>query len=331
MFSRRWSAYFLLALLVVVALVGLASYGDFREMGRHLRQFPPLYLLAALGLAALNYLLRFLRWACLLRALHIRVSPASSALVFLSGLALSVTPGKLGELVKSYLLRDRSGIPVAASAPVVVMERLTDLAAVVLLGLAGLVLPASQGLPVPVLLALAAALGICGAGMLLVAWRRSDWLLGLPGLRRWRDALNMSRDGMRRLQAPGPLAVALSLGVMAWVSEGVALWVLLLGLDAPVSLPQAVPIYAAATLVGALTALPGGLVGTEGSMVALLQQAGVPRSPAAAATLLVRLATLWFAVAIGLAALALLRRGRPRQLATASGVTQESPAVEAPR
>jgi uncharacterized protein (TIRG00374 family) len=181
-----------------------------------------------------------------------------------------------------------------------------------------------------VLLVLVIVLLLCGAGMLLVAWRRNDWLLRLPGLRRWRDALGASRDGLRRLLALGPLSVALFLGALAWLSEGVALWVLLLGLDAPVSVLRAVPIYAAATLVGAATALPGGLVGTEGSMVALLQQAGVARSPAAIATLLVRLATLWFAVAIGLAALAWLHRRRPRGAAPVSGMTPEGSAAGTP-
>jgi uncharacterized membrane protein YbhN (UPF0104 family) len=251
--------------------------------------------------------------------------------VFLAGLALSITPGKVGELVKSYLLRDRAGVPVAASAPVVVMERLTDVMAVVLLGLAGLVLPASRGLPRPVLLALAAALLLCGAGMLLVAGRHSDWVLGLPGLRRWRGALGASRHGLRRLMSPGALAAALSLAALAWLSEGVALWVLLRGLDAPLSVLQAVPIYAAATLVGAVTALPGGLVGTEGSMVALLQQAGVARSPASAATLLVRLATLWFAVSIGLLALAFLHRRRPPESSRQPGDAGPTAAGEPPQ
>ncbi len=316
--KARW---WLLALLAVAVLAGLATYGDLREMGRSLARFPPQYLLAALALACLNYVLRFLRWTFLLRALDIRVTVGSSLLVFLAGLALSITPGKVGELVKSYLLRDRAGIPVAVSAPVVVMERLSDVVGVVLLGLAGLALPASQGLPRQVLLVLVAVLLLCGAGMLLVVWRRSDWVLGLPGLRRWRGALGASRDGLRRLMAPSPLVVALSLAALAWLSEGVALWVLLQGLDAPLSVLRAVPIYAASTLVGAATALPGGLVGTEGSMVALLQQAGVARSPASTATLLVRLATLWFAVGIGLVAMAILHRRRPGKLFQAGEAT----------
>ena len=54
-----------------------------------------------------------------------------SLLVFLGGLAMTITPGKVGELVKCYLLRDRAGVPVAASIPIVLMERVTDLVSVV--------------------------------------------------------------------------------------------------------------------------------------------------------------------------------------------------------
>jgi uncharacterized protein (TIRG00374 family) len=93
---------------------------------------------------------------------------------------------------------------------------------------------------------------------------------------------------------------------------------------------RTLPIYAAATLVGAVSALPGGLVSTEGSMVALLQQSGVSRGAASAGTLLVRLATLWFAVAIGLAALACLKKVRPVAVAASPGGEPDSPDLRAP-
>ena len=111
---------------------------------------------------------------------------------------------------------------------------------------------------------------------------------------------------MRELSRPMPLVIAVALGLLSWVSEGVALWVVLQGLGADVGLLLSLPIYAGSVIVGAVTTLPGGLVGTEGAMVTLLQQAGVARDAAAAGTLLVRVATLWFAVGVGLAALAWL-------------------------
>ncbi len=257
-------------------------------------------------MAVINYVLRFLRWFYYLRYLKILVPFVLSALVFLAGLAMSITPGKAGELIKSYLLRDRVAVPVAESAPVVVMERLTDVISVVLLALLGLAL-----LPLPVLLVLAVVLALSAVLVALIVSQRGDRLFDLPLIRRWSGGLRTSFAGMRLLAAPRPMTVAVILGAGAWFSEGLAFWVILEGLDAQVSLLRALPIYAAATLVGAVSALPGGLVGTEGSMLALLQQSGISRGVAAAGTLLVRLVTLWFAVALGLAALFCLNRLRP--------------------
>ena len=290
----------------MAVFVGLISYGDFKEIGKQLSHFPVTHIFAALGLAGVNYVLRFIRWAYYLKVLGISPPLGFNILVFLSGLAMSITPGKAGELLKCYLLRDRTGVPVSASAPVVVMERLTDVVSIVLLALLGLAL-----LPMPVLFVLAIVLALCGVVMLLILTRKGHRLIELPLLRRWKDALNTSYEGLRRLAAPKVTVIALVLGAAAWFSEGLALWVILDGLDAPISLLRALSIYAAATLVGAVSALPGGLVGTEGSMVALLQQSGIVRGVASTGTLLVRLATLWFAVAVGLLALAWLNRVTP--------------------
>ncbi len=322
--SRR---LLLLGVLTALVFVGLVAYGDFREVGSRMANFPLPHLLAALALAALNYLLRFFRWSYYLRVLNIPVPLGLSSLIFLSGLSLSITPGKVGELLKSYLLRDRTGAPVAATAPIVVMERLTDVVSVVLLGLIGVLL-----LPAAVAYLLLGALLACGVAVLLVTSRHGDRLLDLPFLRRWGEELRTSREGLRRLTAPAPLLVATLLGGLAWLSEGVALWVILQGLDAEVALLWALPIYAAATLVGAVSALPGGLVGTEGTMLALLQQTGISRGAASAGTLLVRLATLWFAVLVGLAALACLRKFHPRRdpAATVRRGDLENPLGESP-
>ena len=269
-------------------------------------------MIAALSLAAANYALRLLRWSFYLKVLGIGVPWRINILVFFSGLAMSITPAKAGELLKSYLLRDRAGVPVARSAPVVVMERLTDLISVVLLALIGIAL-----LPVPVLGVLAVGLALCVAATILIATRKVDRLFTLPLLRRWDNALRTSHDALRQLTSFRVMLCGVVLGAAAWLGEGLALWVVLDGLDARVSLVRALPIYAAATLVGALTTLPGGLVGTEGSIVALLQQSGLARGAASAGTLIVGLTTLWFAVAVGLGALACLNRVRPNQGPTA--------------
>ena len=295
----------LVVLLTCLVFAGIAGYGDFRQVWRLLFEFPLSHLLLAFGLALINYVLRFIRWAYYLKVLRIDVPWSVSFLTFLSGLAMTITPGKVGELVKSYLLRDRSGVAVSKSLPVVIMERLTDLVSIALMGLVGLAL-----LPPLISWGLALVLGVVAIAIYVLTTRHSDGLLALPLVRRWGEEMRQSRHGMRELSRPVPLAVALGLGFLSWISEGVALWVVLMGLGADVGLLLSLPIYAGSVLVGAATTLPGGLVGTEGAMIALLQQTGAERDIAAAGTLLVRVATLWFAVGVGLAALAWLHRLR---------------------
>lgn len=309
--ARHW---LLLGLLTAAVFGGVVAYGDFREVGRLLVSSLSAYGAFALaaGLALLNYALRFLRWSMYLQALRINVPLRVSLPVFLAGLALAITPGKVGELLKSVWLSQRSGVPVAASAPAVVMERLTDVISVALLGLTGvLLLPPAMAIVIGAILVVGMALG------LLAASRYGAMALRLPVLRRWQEPLEQSQEGLHRLMSLRLLTAAVALGALAWAAEGVALWVIVIGLGDSIAPGVALPISAAAALVGAVTALPGGLVGFEGSMVALLRQAGMSATAAAVATLLTRLATLWLAVLIGLAAWLWLSRTGTGQIAGA--------------
>ncbi len=309
--NRR--SWLLLALPALAVFAGLLAYGDLRDLRGLLADSPSPYgaFAVALGLALLNYFLRYLRWAMYLKALNLSVAHSVSLPIFVAGLALSITPGKVGELLKSVWLNRHAGIPVAASAPAVVMERLTDVVSVALMGLAGIFL-----LPPAVALALGAMLSVVAIVGILAASRLGLLALRLPLLRRWQQPLAQSQDGLRRLMSPGILTAAIALGGLAWAAEGLALWIIVVGLGHWIAPQLALPISAAAALVGALTALPGGLIGFEGSMVALLRQAGLSAAVAVLATLLTRLATLWLAVLIGLLAwLWLSRTGVPGRTA----------------
>ena len=93
------------------------------------------------------------------------------------------------------------------------------------------------------------------------------------------------------------------------------MWGLLLRLH--ISLEFAVFIYALSMLVGGLSFLPGGLGSAEAVMIALLILKGMAMPTAVAATVFIRLATLWFAVLIGLLALYKSRYGEATQTTNA--------------
>ena len=121
----------------VAIYVGISVYNDWRKVGDALAQFSWAHALAGFALAALNYLLRFGKWELYLRQLGVKIPFADSFKIFLSGFSLTVTPGKVGEVLKAYLLRETHGVPMARTAPTVVAERATDLLALVALSVIG--------------------------------------------------------------------------------------------------------------------------------------------------------------------------------------------------
>src|SRR5262249_38654812 len=119
-------------------------------------------------------------------------------------------------------------------------------------------------------------------------------------------------DSARELLTWPRLALAVLVGVVSWGGECLALFVILVGLGAPPSLElvnQATFALALGSLIGSAALLPGGIGAAEGTVAVVLDVvAGQPRDVAAAATLLIRVCTLWFGVALGAASLLVLAR-----------------------
>jgi uncharacterized protein (TIRG00374 family) len=111
---------------------------------------------------------------------------------------------------------------------------------------------------------------------------------------------------------PAPLLIGTLIGVAGWGLECVCMWVIARGFPGvQLDMIGATFAYSASTLVGALAMMPGGLGVTEVGMATLLKELGhgtITPSVASATTILVRLATLWLAVVVGVIALAIYRR-----------------------
>ncbi len=294
-----------LVLSITVAMAGylLASlWGGWRDVSLAFVQIGIVGTAAALTMSLLNYGLRFLRWQCYLDALGHSVPWRPGLRIYLSGFALTTTPGKAGEAFRAVLLL-RHGVPASRTIAAFISERLSDLLAIVLLSLLGLA--QFPQLHAPVFLAVIVLslvfVGISHRGSL-------DWLVrqgqGEVGrLRRLLAQLGQTLLSARHCHSPQLLVLATLLSVVAWGAEALAFYWVLGWLGADVTLSFAVFVYAVSMLAGALSFLPGGLGSAEAVMLSLLLLAGMSMPDAIAATVFIRLATLWFAVVLGLFAL----------------------------
>ena len=298
------------ALILYAAFV---AYGDARLLAAALADFNGWVLPLAIGLTAVNYTARMLRWHWFLRLVGAPIDVRASARVSLLGLPLVLTPGKVGEVLKCWLVRSISGAPVAATIPTVFAERLVDGLAMVLLSSLGL-----WGFPDARIRWL--ALGTLAVMLAIVAVVQARpvalWLLARAErvrlLSRAAHGLQHFYESSYTLLRPRHLLPSLAVGVGSWLCEGLAFYAVLRGLGVdgggPVVL-ESIFIFSISTVAGAVLATPAGLGGVEGVLIVLSTRLlEVTPATATAAALLVRFATLWFGVALGVASLARWRR-----------------------
>jgi len=298
----------LAAALGAVVAAGLAWSANLPATLEALRRFQWALLPLVVAATFANYGLRFVKWDFYLRCLAVPLPRRQSLQVFLAGFTMAITPGKVGEVLKAVLVRDLVGTELSRTASVVMAERLTDVAGLLLLSALGATALPRGGLLLGIVAGLLAlALVVLStprlAEVAYAALSRSGRLARLAG------PLRLFLGTGRTLVAPPALGWAVLLSVVSWFCECLAFYVVLHGLGLDISLRAATFLYAFASLAGAVSMLPGGLGVAEGSLTALLAALGTPLPDAAAATLLIRAATLWLAVALGAVTLTVAFRG----------------------
>ncbi len=301
-FKRK--LYFTIIIAAILYLIGFFWTG-WDQIVEAFNRFRWWVLPIALLLSFANYLVRFTKWHYYLSLLQIPLPRKDSFKVFLAGLVMSATPGKFGEIFKSYLVKQINQTPISRSAPIVLAERFTDFVALVLMSLLGITLH-PQGLSI-----FAISIGIILLVLLLVSWKTAaqlflGWIGSLPLINKHRDKLTTAYESTYTLISPKPLFWTTLISIVSWFCECLAFYLVLWGFNAPIPLLPATFVYAFATIMGALLITPGGIGPTEvtmGGLLLLLLE--VPKGIATSATIIIRLCTLGFAVVVGLIVLSL--------------------------
>ena len=303
--SRRWRDLALLGglfALVVAGLAGLAAATGWDETMQAFQSLHVPEIAILLGLSLANYACRGLRWHLFANRLGLPTGLTQDIRHFLGGFAMSVTPGRVGELVRMRWLRRETGWPFERTAPLVLVDRAADLAAMAILLALALALSTTGmtgGVPVA-LLAIAGAI-VATRPALLRMVGDGGHVLSRKSFPRLFVRVRRAARSLAAFRGPGLMLAAGLLGLVGWMAEAYAFQLLLTWMGAEVELWKAVGIFIFATLAGGLTGAPGGLGGAEAAMVALLALEGVPLEIAVPATLVIRVTTLWFAILIGLA------------------------------
>ena len=294
--------------LGAAAFLAISLLSDFGALSSALAGFDLALIPAILGLVSLSYAGRFVRWLYYLNVLKVSVPLGQNAAIFAAGLSMTISPGKLGEVMKSVFVRQASGAPIARTAPAVVAERATDGTGMVLWGFIGAFALNLSPFWIFVFLGVA-ILGIAVLRSRRLSLLAERVLLKLPLLDRLAPHLHAFHGASNELLGARPLAIGTAISFLSWGLECLGVYLCAVGLEANTGFLMVVFVFAVSSLLGVLSMIPGGIGAVEAGLALQFSRlAGMSSGLAGALTLVIRLAALWWATLIGILGLLLVRR-----------------------
>jgi len=285
-------------ILTAVIFFILSAFTDFHSVITSFTKFKwsllPILLILSFG----NYLVRFFKWEYYLHLLKIKIKRSVSFKIFFSGLAMSASPAKMGEILKSILLKESIGEPISKTAPIIFAERFTDFLSLTFLSIVGVLYFRYSAVWVYFVLIFFIALVIIISNKKLAQYFIKK-ISRLSILKSHVSKIENLYDSAYILLQPKPIFFMLIVSVISWFFECFGFYLILFNFDKSISIIWPTFVYALSSIAGAVSMLPGGLGVTEGSMSIILIKGGISQETAVASTFIVRAVTLWFAVIIG--------------------------------
>jgi glycosyltransferase 2 family protein len=291
-----------------IIYIAFAIWADYSELLNAFREINWLFIPLILLLVLVNYILRFLKWHYYLGILNIKIDYNDSFFIFFSGLSMSITPGKMGELLKCYLLKKIKKTSMSYSSPIIIAERITDFISLIVIAIIG-VYYIDYGRMIII------GFGIVFLALVLILSSKKisigiiSILENIKFLEKYVKKIHVAYESIYILIKIKPLILMTILSLVGWFSEcfGVFLIFKSFSSDQNISVLLSSFIYAFSTLVGVVS--PGGLFITDASLAGLLTTLGrLVKNYAVASTIIIRAVTLWFAVIIGSIALLYYQR-----------------------
>ena len=296
-------------IIIVIAVVGLyATFliaSDINTIADKISSFKIEFLPIIIILVTCSWFVLFTRWHLLLMNSKIFIPKKNSFIIYLSGIALTIIPGKVGELVKSQLLKTKFGIPRSKTVPIVILEQFYTLIGLIVISFFGIWYFELGTYVIGFFTAV-----LVFSFILISSKRIFNKLMVILEKRKitskFVEPLSLSYDTVRK-SIRGPIVFyATALTSIFWLLEAVIVYFVLLsfGVDG-IELLMVIPTYATSIMLGFLSFLPMGLGVVEGSLASFFSLQGIEVSLSLTLVIIIRVFTRWYGVAVGFVALRL--------------------------
>ena len=296
-------------LIVVIAVIGLYAafliYSDINTISSKISDFKIEIIPIILLLVTSGWFVIFFKWHLLLRNAKIFIPVKDSFLIFTSGFALTIIPGKVGELVKSQLLKTKFGIARSKTIPIVILEQFYSAIGIVTLSFFGIWY---FELGVYVLGFFTAALVF--VFVLLSSRKAFNKIMTLLERKKFTlklvEPLSSSYDGIKN-GIKGPITLyASGLSILFWLLEAISIYFILSAFEVEaIGFLTIISTYTTSIMLGILSFLPIGIGVVEGTLTSFFTMQGIDVSLALTIVVVIRLFTRWYGVSFGFIALKL--------------------------
>jgi uncharacterized protein (TIRG00374 family) len=264
-----------LPLILIVLVAVTVGNLNLSEMVGSITRADPLLLVAGFGVYYLGFPLRGFRWALLLRGAGMRVSLRDSTeIIFIGWLVNCLVPAKLGDVYRAYLLRLNFAVSLSRTFGTVFIERVFDLFAIVLLGLAAGFWSFRDGMSDQVRIVFGVGLvfiAVLAVGLFLIRNFGRRLMTRLPLPHRVTEFYDRFEEGVFSIDRRRvPLLAVVT--VLIWATEAMRLYlvVLALGFEFPLGISGAFFVALIASLLTAIPFTPAGLGIVEAGVVGIL-------------------------------------------------------------
>ena len=286
----------LVILFAVVVYLIMGIYADFGSLLSAIEKFNWVFIPLMLILVLIAYFVRFLKWSLFLKSADVHLKLKDNLFVFFSGMGMIITPAKVGEIWKGWLIRDINGEQLSKTVPVVITDRVTDVIGLVILSLLG-ILYYKEGIYILTSLLLIFAVFFVAI--------RSEKISGMVISLLEKRAGKYSKDiktmhaTFLQLMHPKNIVGLSFLSAFAWFFECLALYFVILGFGQSLSVLLSTFVFSFASLIGAISMIPGGLGIAEATISGLLQYFGLTSVDSVGVAIIIRFGTLWFGAILG--------------------------------
>ena len=287
----------ILGIIAIYAVILIAF--DVNIISEKINDFDFQYLPIIIPLIPLTWGVLFLRWNLLLKNSDIDVPLKDNFMIFISGFALGVTPGKVGELIKSQLLKNKFNISRSKTAPLVIVERFYDFFAIAIISLFG-ILVFEYSIYIFGVLVIGISIFLTVTSSEKIFLKFLNKIEKIKFLKSFSNELPKSFNVIQKSTRGKIFPLSIILSVIFWFLDSMIAYLTLLsfGIDI-IDYFVLMSIYTSSIILGVISFLPLGIGVVEGSLVGFLSINGIEFHLATAVVVFIRFFTRWIGVMAG--------------------------------